>query len=223
MRRDGVESRLLIGSVEFGSGAAREDAGPSPSSRVRGVEMATAAATVARPLGASTVPVGRDAHWLEQLYNDHCDLVYRYAHALVNEGTTAEDIVAEVFLRAWRYRHALRDDGRSAAWLLAITRRVAIDAFRRTARYGQSESPLEDRPELAAPVTADPPEDEGCIWSAFRKLTRGQQQVLYLRFVEERSHEEVLRMLGRSPGAIRAVQFRALARMRRLLEGCDVG
>lgn len=185
--------------------------------------MSTAAGTVARPLRAAAAPIGRGADWLEQLYSEYCDLVYRYARTLVGDGTTAEDVVAEVFLRAWQYRHALRDEGRSVAWLLAITRRAAIDALREAARHWQSESPLEDHHHhLAAPTASDPPVDEECIWRAFRKLTREQQQVLYLRFVEGRPHEDVARVLARSPGAIRAVQFRALARMRRLLEGCDV-
>jgi RNA polymerase sigma-70 factor (ECF subfamily) len=52
---------------------------------------------------------------------------------------------------------------------------------------------------------------------AVRHLTSEQQEVLVLRFVENRSSREVAKMLGKNEGAIRALQFRALGRLRKLL------
>ena len=62
------------------------------------------------------------------------------------------------------------------------------------------------------------PEDLEVIRRAIGRLTEEQQQVIFLRFFEQLSHEDVARQLARNANAIRAVQFRALARLRTLLE-----
>jgi RNA polymerase sigma-70 factor (ECF subfamily) len=56
------------------------------------------------------------------------------------------------------------------------------------------------------------------IRAALDQLTEEQKQVIFLRFYEELSHDKVAARLGRSANAVRAVQFRALARLRKLLE-----
>jgi len=162
----------------------------------------------------------REVAWLEALYREHTDRVYRYAYALVRDPATAEDVCAEAFVRAWQKRHALRDEDRVVAWLLAITRRLAMESIRSMARRRQFETVIGDE-DVPLPFSRGNGGDDARLWRCFGRLSPDQQRVLYLRAIEGLPHDEVARILGRSPGAVRAVQFRALARMRRLLEGTD--
>lgn len=179
--------------------------------------MGPALSTAIRAAESVSRANDRESAWIDALFRQHCERVFRYAFALLGDSSAAEDVSAEVFVRAWQRRHSLRDESRVAAWLLAIARRLAAEYVRGRARRRQFEVPIEHRDWPRAEEAGEP---ENCdrIWRCFRKLTSEQQQVLYLRFVEGRCHEEVARMLGRTPGAVRAAQFRALARMRRLLE-----
>ncbi|GBD23175.1 ECF RNA polymerase sigma factor SigX [bacterium HR29] len=167
----------------------------------------------------AAVPRAREqeSEWIDALFRQHCDRIFRYVFALVGDASAAEDVSAEVFVRAWQRRNALRDESRATAWLLAIARHLATDYVRGCVRRRQYEVPL-GQFDLPPPEEVGEPASDDRIWRFFRRLTTEQQQVLYLRFVEGRPHEEVARTLGRTPGAVRAAQFRGLARMRRLLE-----
>ncbi len=178
--------------------------GPALSGAIRAVE----------PVSRGT---DRESAWIDALFRQQCDRVFRYAFAIVGDASAAEDICAELFVRAWQRRRSLRDDSRVTAWLLAIARRLAAENIRGRSRRRRFEVPIEDR-DVPCAEEADAPDGGDRIWRCFRKLTSEQQQVLYLRFVEGCTHEEVARLLGRTAGAVRAAQFRALARMRRLLE-----
>ena len=59
------------------------------------------------------------------------------------------------------------------------------------------------------------------LQSALAELTAEQQQVIFLRFFKELPHDAVAAELGRNPAAVRAIQFRALHRMRKLMEAHD--
>lgn len=74
-------------------------------------------------------------------------------------------------------------------------------------------------PEDTTPVeTLFPEADSARIQEAFQRLTIEQQQVISLRFFEELPHGEVAKRMHRTANAVRAIQFRALSRMRNLLE-----
>lgn len=156
----------------------------------------------------AAVPRAREqeSEWIDALFRQHCDRIFRYVFALVGDASAAEDVSAEVFVRAWQRRNALRDESRATAWLLAIARHLATDYVRGCVRRRQYEVPL-GQFDLPPPEEVGEPASDDRIWRFFRRLTTEQQQVLYLRFVEGRPHEEVARTLGRTPGAVRAAQF----------------
>lgn len=184
--------------------------------------MASAAAVItpssANRAKSSTSTV-RDTLWFSALYERAVDHVYRYAYVLLRDADRAEDITADVFLKAWRNRHTLRDESSAQTWLLSITHNSAMSVLRATREVAGLD---------AATRTQDPgagPEGElfagleaRRLQEALRRLTAEQQQVVFLRFFEGLHHEEVARRIGRNANAVRAVQFRALSRLRRLLE-----
>jgi RNA polymerase sigma-70 factor (ECF subfamily) len=150
------------------------------------------------------------------VYEETADSVYRYAFTLVRNETQAEDLAAEVYLRAWRNRSALRGEN-PLPWLMSIAHNAAMSQLRATREVAdlslvseQEEEADEGERYSEAELTA--------LHRAIRRLTPEQQQVVFLRFFEGLPHESVASRLGSNPNAVRAIQFRALGRLRKLLE-----
>lgn len=151
---------------------------------------------------------------ISYLFNRYYDGLYRYIFYLTNDRESAEDLTNEVFLRLCRSvqsgsvpLHAL------PGWLYRVARNLVIDEYRRHAPTLS---------ELAAdePLLAQPVEDAFAhqdIRAVFDELTHEQQQVLYLRFVEGFEPSEIATLMGKTAGAVKQLQYRALATLRRLL------
>lgn len=154
-----------------------------------------------------------------EIYDTHVDSVYRYLLYRVREPSDAEDLTSEVFTRAFANIHRYRWQGKSfLAWLYTIARNAVTDRRRRDRptveldnAYGlAAEGPTaHDRAVLGEEVDA--------LRGAVKHLTGEQQEVLMLRFIENMSSREVATILGKNEGAIRALQFRALGRLRKIL------
>ena len=154
-----------------------------------------------------------------ELYDKHVDSVYRYLLYRVREPSDAEDLCSEVFTRAFANIHRYRWQGKSfLAWLYTIARNAVTDRRRRerpTVEIDHAYGLAEDGP--TAHDRAVHGEAVDALRGAVRHLTSEQQEVLVLRFVENRSSREVAKILGKNEGAIRALQFRALGRLRKLM------
>ena len=154
-----------------------------------------------------------------ELYDTYVDSVYRYLLYRVREPADAEDLCSEVFTRAFANIHRYRWQGKSfLAWLYTIARNAVTDRRRRdrpTVDIDNAFGLAEDGP--TAHDRAVHGEAVDALRGAVGHLTSEQQEVLVLRFVENRSSREVAKILGKNEGAIRALQFRALGRLRKLL------
>jgi len=167
-----------------------------------------------------------DCSWFAELYERTVSSVYRYAVVLVHDANLAEDVTAETYLRAWKGRRSYRGDGTALSWLLAIAHNVALSALRQrreTVALDRVDNRAldEEESDLSGPLAEHAREEElrGLLLRAIQLLTPEQQQVIYLRFFEGLSHQEIAERLGKRPGAVRAIQFRALARLRQRLQG----
>ncbi len=189
--------------------------------------MGSLAAAIAPSSGrrATTGPeTVRDTLWFSGLYEETVDNVYRYAYVLMRNADQAEDVTADAFLRAWRSRHNLRSESSAQAWLFSIAHNSAMSLL----RSNREVAGLDDIDEQED-TSADPESEvfagmeAGRLQAAIRRLTAEQQQVVFLRFFEGLHHEDVARRLGSNANAVRAVQFRALTRLRKLLEEDYVG
>ena len=162
---------------------------------------------------------GGDRAAFAELYDMHVDAVYRYLLYRVREPSDAEDLASEVFTRAFANIHRYRWQGKSfLAWLYTIARNAVTDRRRRDRPTVDIETAFglaEDGP--TAHEKAVLGEQVGALRGAVKHLTSEQQQVLSLRFELNLSSREVAKMLGKNEGAIRALQFRALGRLRKLL------
>lgn len=127
----------------------------------------------------------------------------------------AEDAAAETFLRAWsglaRYRET---PAPFAAWVYGIARHVVADAQRRERR-----SAMTTPRDLASEDFTPGSDTRVRLGAALASLPDEQRCVLELKFFMGLSNDQVARALGKSAGAVNTQQWRALANMRRALEG----
>lgn len=146
------------------------------------------------------------------LYRAHVQTIFRYIAFRVNDVQLAEDLTADVFARALKGLPSYEDRGRPLlAWLYRIAHGRVVDHLRRAGR--RDETDLDAQP---LPVRQDM--DSGlmrrhaarALRVAITRLTPDQQQVIVLRFVEDRPINETAALLGKSPNAIKALQHRAL-------------
>ncbi len=147
-------------------------------------------------------------------------MISRQVGALVPDIDRAEDVVAETFLLAWKDLPKLRRSDRFDAWLSRIAHNQATTELRRrrTVPLDETLDP-EDPSDLGSPdALLELKHDVDRVREALLELPEKQREVLVLRFLQDLPHAEVARMLDRSEQATRALQYRALHSMLRIIE-----
>jgi len=148
-----------------------------------------------------------------ELYRLHHARIFRMARLHLGDlGDGAEDAVAETFLRAWAALPRYRDTGAPfVAWLFGIARHVVLDEVAR----GRRVMPREELPERTRGWTVD---DRLTLAAAMERLPDEQRRVVELKYLAGMRNAEVASALGKSKGAINAMQWRALGTLREILE-----
>ena len=158
----------------------------------------------------------------DALYELHFERVYAFVASRVRDRGTAEDLTADVFHKA--LANLPRYEWRGVpftAWLLRIAANAVIDQAKRVAR----EFPAPDDPPepTAGPDMQDSElramEYRAQLFRLVGKLPEVQRQVVYQRFVEQRSIREIAQRLRKTEGAIKQLQLRALERLRAQMGG----
>ncbi|MEX2239046.1 MAG: RNA polymerase sigma factor [Dehalococcoidia bacterium] len=153
----------------------------------------------------------RDETAWSQLYDQNFHPLYLYSLARVHDRGAAEEIASQVFEEALRGIKGFQYRGVSLrAWLYGIARNVTADHIRKRAR--RPESQLFDYPAAldemrAAGIRTD-------FISALQNLTEEQQQVVILRFVQDLTVADTAHVVGKSEGAVKMLQLRALEKLR---------
>jgi RNA polymerase sigma-70 factor (ECF subfamily) len=157
---------------------------------------------------------------LKDLLPEYVPRVFRFALRLTCDAHTAEEIVQETFLRAWRRREHIRNPGATRVWLFRIAANVWRDVARRRRLPVESAGPLPEDAVGAGPspdrIAADHEEVQRAIRS-MDSLPARQRQVLYLSAIEELTHADIARVLGISADAVKANLSLARKAMRRSL------
>lgn len=162
-----------------------------------------------------------DMEALATIYDTYSPLLYRYAMRLLGEQDLAEECVAETFAR---FLQALRNGGGPKEHLKAYLYRVAhnwiTDYYRRqpppqVGIEALQETLAHDDPPLSAQAATR--EEQERVRQALRLLTPEQRQVIVLRYLEELSLKEVAETMQKPVGAIKALQHRAVASLKRVL------
>ena len=154
------------------------------------------------------------------LYRRYLDRVYGYCFYLLGDHHDAEDATERTFLAALGAIGRFRHEGSTfRAWLFRIAHNQLANALR--GRRRRATTPLDTLPEPPAdddPADAVHRADEARrVRRALDKLSEDRRQVLVLRFVNGLTAWEIGEVLGRSAGAVRVLQHRALRDLERLL------
>jgi RNA polymerase sigma-70 factor (ECF subfamily) len=161
-----------------------------------------------------------DEQALGRLYDAYVDRIYRYILYRVNDSETAEDLTSDVFLRVVEGLPTYQDrDVPFLAWLYRIAHARLIDHYRQTTRRGPHQDiesvnvHLDD--DLDGVLMTTYHQDK--VREAMRSLTAEQQQVIVLRFMEGNNLQETADALGKTVGAVKVMQHRALESLSRAL------
>jgi len=163
-----------------------------------------------------------EAEAFGELYERHVNAVYRFLYARLDNRLDAEDLSEEVFLRAWNSLNNYHERGIPfLAFLLIIARNVLIDHYRRNGREPK-QVPIDDlqlrdkNPDPGEVTSLNVKHQE--LRQAIELLRDDYQEVLVLRFINDLSPTETAKVMKRSTGAVRVLQHRAIAALRKTLE-----
>lgn len=150
------------------------------------------------------------------LYDRYVDQTFGYVYRRVGHRQTAEDLTSDVFLRAFRRLDSFQWQGVDlGAWIMTIARNRVHDHFK-SARF-RMERASDQTPEDPDTSAEDDPERVAlgrdmaqALGRALEKLSDDHREVIELRFVHDRSVAETAAIMGRTNGATKALQYRAL-------------
>jgi RNA polymerase sigma-70 factor (ECF subfamily) len=158
---------------------------------------------------------------LGALYDLYADRIYAYIYRRVGQPEIAEDLTGQVFMRmleAVRTGQGWRTS--FSGWLYRIAHNLVIDHYRRRGRVTLVD--IDDATPVRAtrgdPVrTTETQLEREHLRAALAQLTEEQAQVITLRFLEDQSIAEVADNMNKTEGAIKALQYRAVLALRRVM------
>jgi RNA polymerase sigma-70 factor (TIGR02952 family) len=164
-----------------------------------------------------------DGEAFAAIYSQYVDVVYRYVYYRVGSHHVAEDLTSETFVRALRRLDSFSWTGRDiAAWFVTIARNLVVDHVK-SSRYrlevttGDMLDGDERAPSTEVEVLGRLRDEQ--LLGAMRDLKPDQQECLSLRFLQGLSLAETAEVMGRSAGAVKQLQLRAVRSLHRALGG----
>lgn len=160
-----------------------------------------------------------DVEAFGQLYERYFDRIYSYLSFKLNNADECEDLAAQVFLKALESIRSYRWKGIPfSAWLFRIAHNLIVDYLRRTSRRQVEEldERLPDGRDFADPERMlDETVTREALIGAVGRLTPLQQQVVNLKFAAGLSNAEAAAVMGKTEGAVKALQHAALNSLHR--------
>ncbi|MDQ1656004.1 MAG: polymerase sigma-70 factor, subfamily [Cryptosporangiaceae bacterium] len=166
-----------------------------------------------------------DTEAFGEIYDRYIDMVFRYIYFRVGTRQLAEDLTSETYLRALRRIGSVTWQGRDlGAWLVTIARNLIADHYK-SGRYrlevttadmldtDRADTTADGRPEAAVLERLT----NATLLEAVKKLNPEQQECIVLRFLQGLSVTETATVMGKNEGAIKALQYRAVRSLGRLL------
>jgi RNA polymerase sigma-70 factor (ECF subfamily) len=173
-----------------------------------------------------------DPRALEVLYDRYSRVVFSFALRIVNDQQIAEEVLQEVFFRAWQQGGSFRaSKGTFLTWLLSITHNMAIDEVRKRKRRPQRSD--SDDPDIVLAAVADGgPSVEDEVWSralrerigrALDTLPNAQREAIELAYFRGMTHREIADTLGEPLGTIKTRMRLGMQKLRDQLDSSEVG
>ena len=155
-----------------------------------------------------------------EIYGKYAGLILRYLYVRVRDQEGAQDLTQEVFVRVIKGIGGFEYRGEKSflGWLYTIANNVLIGQARRKRAVS---TPLDENMELVDPRGQEAVlsiYDRVALQQAIGQLTQDQQQVLTLKFFADMTNNEIAATIGRSEGAVKALQHRALQSLQQIME-----
>jgi RNA polymerase sigma-70 factor (ECF subfamily) len=151
--------------------------------------------------------IERDEAALLELYDQYGGLVYSIAVQILRDAQAAEEVMQDVFMKAWekigQYNPA---QAKFTTWLARISRNTAIDTLRKTQSRtpDKGEFPLEDFSYTLAEIHSPDPQRTIALHSALRDLPADQSELLYLAYFGGMSHNDIAEYTGLPLGTVKS-------------------
>ena len=160
-----------------------------------------------------------DAGAFGELYAKYAGPILRYLYVRVRDQEGAQDLTQEVFVRVIKGIGGFEYRGEKSflGWLYTIANNVLIGQARRKRAIS---TPLDENIELVDPRGQDEVlsiYDRVELQQAISQLTQDQQQVLTLKFFADMTNNEIATAIGRTEGAVKALQHRALQSLQQIM------
>ena len=166
----------------------------------------------------------RDVSAFEQLYDRHSRLVYSLVLRILQQASTAEEVVQDVFLHLWRRASQYDPDrGPFGPWLLTLARNRALDQLRlKSERQRRREDQTEELPAIAAApefeVALDEKRRAERVRSLMASLNPQQKRAIELAYFEGLSHTEIAANLKEPLGTVKSWIRNGLLRLKEALQ-----
>lgn len=166
-----------------------------------------------------------DTNAMEELYLRYRQPVFRIVYRSTRNIDEAEDIVQEVFLKAFERLHTFREQSRFSTWLMRIALNLCTDRARmRHRRQELLEREADHKLAWSHPHPPDPLETthqnafHEAFYTALNQLPDHHRQLIILRDLEEMEYEQIAEILGTSVGAVKLRVMRARRAFKAKLE-----
>jgi RNA polymerase sigma-70 factor (ECF subfamily) len=159
---------------------------------------------------------GLEAEHASAIFEADYKRIFRYIVSMIRNTAEAEDLTQETFLRAYRHRDTLRDEGAQTGWLYRIATHVCLDRLRQYARRAPKESEADldlvdiaepDAPSLQKIIEQD--EMSACVQRYLTRLSDSYRAVILLHDMHELTAPEIARLLGESLATVKIRLHRA--------------
>ena len=152
------------------------------------------------------------------IYDHFADKIYRFVYFRVGHKEVAEDILSDAFVKAWQKINQINTPQALSGWLYQIAKNNIIDYYRLKKEFvplEEVENLLED---AINPVdTVNLGIQQQNILNVMNQLSGEQHDVIKYKFFEDLTNEEIAYVMGKTEGAVRVLQHRAIMRIKELL------
>ncbi|HYJ70568.1 MAG TPA: sigma-70 family RNA polymerase sigma factor [Nocardioidaceae bacterium] len=207
---DGLRHALAVATMSGG----KSPTGPTLAPDRGDVDPPSDASENRRIVALVDLARGGDAEAFGQLYDHYVESIHRYLYFRLSSVSLADDLTSETFFRALRSIQSFRWQGKDfGAWLTTIARNLVTDHYKSS--RSRFEVVADELPEQVE--ESDGPEDGALATLTSEVLARGlrrlaseQQDCLVMRFCQGLTIAETATAMGRSEGAIKQLQLRAV-------------
>lgn len=160
-----------------------------------------------------------DTEAFGSIYDELVKPVYRYIYYRVDP-QIAEDLTEDTFLKVWQnIKKYKKGKNPFSSWVFRIAHNLVCDYYRKNEQFAEIDENLPDTKDNLNPERQINIQfNKIKLRKAINKLPENYQQVIILKYINELNNTEIAEAIGKSEGAIRTLQFRALNQLRTILD-----